>query len=132
MVGEVVVMEPEAFQQWMATEAEAGGPGAGETLAQRGAAVFRARGCSGCHAGSTVVRAPSLAGLYGRSVPLQGGGFAVADEAYLRESIYFPARKVAAGYENVMPSFQGRIGEEDMLALIAYLRSLGDGGKDVL
>lgn len=134
MGGEIVVMEPEAFQHWLATEAD-GSPGAGETLARRGAAVFRAQGCSGCHVGSTVVRAPSLAGLYGRSVPLQGGGFAVADEAYLRESIYFPQRQVAAGFENVMPSFQGRIGEEDMLALIAYLRSLGDGaaaGKDVL
>ena len=54
----------------------------------------------------------------------------VADEAYLRESIYFPLRKVAAGYDPVMPSFQGRINEEDMLALIAYLRSLGDASKN--
>jgi cytochrome c oxidase subunit 2 len=129
MGGEVVVMEPTAFQHWLATGGDRG-PGAGATLAQRGGAIFRAQGCSGCHVASTTVRAPSLAGLYGRSVPLQGGGLAVADEAYLRESIYFPLRKVAAGYDPVMPSFQGRINEEDMLALIAYLRSLGDASKN--
>lgn len=128
MIGEVVAMEPAAFEHWLAAGGD-GGPGAGATLAQRGEAVFRAQGCSGCHGASPIARAPALSGLYGRDVPLQGGGFARADEAYLRESIYFPLRKIAAGYEPVMPSFQGRIGEEDMLALIAYLRSLGDARK---
>jgi cytochrome c oxidase subunit 2 len=127
MEGKVVVMEPEDFQRWLA-EGGNGGPGADLSLAERGGRIFRAQGCSGCHVGSAVVRAPSLTGLYGRSVPLQGGGFAAADEAYLRESIYFPARKVVAGFAPVMPSFQGRIDEEDMLALIAYLRSLAGGG----
>jgi cytochrome c oxidase subunit 2 len=125
MGGEVVVMDPVDYGKWLATGGDRG-PGAGETLAGRGAALFRALGCSGCHGGSATVRAPALEGLYGRSVPLQGGGLARADEAYLRESIYFPLRKVAAGYEPVMPSFQGRIDEADMLALIEYLRSLGD------
>jgi cytochrome c oxidase subunit 2 len=125
MGGDVVVMEPAAFEHWLATGGDRG-PGAGADLAQRGAAVFRAQGCSGCHGASPTVRAPPLEGLFGRSVPLQSGGLAVADEAYLRESIYFPLRKIAAGYAPVMPSFQGRINEEDMLALIAYLRSLGD------
>ena len=63
-------------------------------------------------------------------MPLQEGGLVLADEAYLRESIYFPMRKIAAGYAPVMPSFQGRIDEEDMLALIAYLRSLGETPKN--
>jgi cytochrome c oxidase subunit 2 len=129
MVGEVVVMEPAAYARWLATGGDRG-PGAGASLAQRGEAIFRAQGCSGCHGASPTVRAPALEGLYGRSVPLQGGGLAIADEAYLRESIYFPLRKVAAGYAPVMPSFQGRIDEEDMLALIAYLRSLGDARKN--
>ncbi|MBW8890063.1 MAG: cytochrome c oxidase subunit II [Fibrobacteres bacterium] len=129
MGGEVVVMEPAAFEHWLATGGDRG-PGASETLAQRGAAIFRAQGCSGCHGVSPTVRAPALEGLYGRSVPLQEGGLVLADEAYLRESIYFPQRKIAAGYAPVMPSFQGRINEEDMLALIAYLRSLGDARKN--
>ena len=48
----------------------------------------------------------------------------VADEAYVRESIVNPAAKVVAGYQPVMPTFQGQVSEEQLLALIAYIRSL--------
>jgi len=94
-------------------------------LAQAGERLFRALGCSGCHMGSGVVRAPPLEGVYGYAVPLQSGNLILADEAYLRDSILLPERDIAAGYEPLMPSYKDRISEEDLFALIAYLKSLG-------
>jgi cytochrome c oxidase subunit 2 len=119
MRARLVVMEPAAYAEWLQR-------GAAETTPiLAGERLFSAFGCAGCHAGNGTVRAPSLAGLFGKPVPLQPGGFAVADEAYLRESVYFPLNKVVAGYDPVMPTFAGLITEEEMMEIIAYIRSLG-------
>ena len=66
-----------------------------------------------------------MQGLYGNPVPLQTGQIVTADDAYLRDSILLPAKDIAAGYTNDMPSFQGRISEEQLAQLIAYLKSIG-------
>jgi cytochrome c oxidase subunit 2 len=120
MIGHVVVMEPDDYQRWLIQ----GQPG--NTLAQSGEKLFRELGCSGCHENSTVVRAPPLQGLFGKPVPLQGGQIVIADEGYIRDSILLPAKDIAAGYTNDMPSYQGRVDEEHLLELIAYVRSIGD------
>lgn len=144
MIGEVVVLEPEAYQAWLATggfaapgsgsgtgAAGSGENGGAETMTQQGSRLFQSLGCSGCHAPGAPIRAPDLAGVFGNPVPLQGGGTAIADEAYIRESIYFPQRKLVAGYDPIMPSFQGVASEEDVMALMAYIRSLGgETGQD--
>jgi cytochrome c oxidase subunit 2 len=119
MTGSVVVMEPAEFERWLR------GQGGGETLAQEGGALFRERGCSGCHGAASSVRAPSLAGLYGRPVPLSDGSVVTADDRYIRDSILLPKHQVAAGYQPVMPSFAGQLGEDDLVKLIAYIKSLG-------
>jgi cytochrome c oxidase subunit 2 len=119
MVGRVVVMSPAAYEEWLSK----GQPGS--TLVQSGEQLFRELGCSGCHSGSSVVRAPPLEGLYNKPVPLTSGEVVTADEAYLRDSILFPAKQIVGGYTNDMPSFQGRINEEQLLQVIAYLKSLG-------
>jgi cytochrome c oxidase subunit 2 len=123
MIGRLVVMEPAAFSAWLARGAPP------QSMAQRGAALFRSYGCSGCHGERSAVHAPSLAGLYGRPVPLAGGAMVIADERYLRDSILQPRRETAAGYAPIMPSFAGRIGEEELLDLLAYIRSLGDEAR---
>jgi cytochrome c oxidase subunit 2 len=126
MIGEVVVLEQEAYQAWLAAGGFApGAAGTAETLAQQGQRLFQSLGCTGCHAPGAPIRAPALEGVFGNPVPLQGGGTVIADEAYVRESIYFPQRKIVAGYQPLMPSFQGTASEEDVLALVAYIRSLG-------
>jgi cytochrome c oxidase subunit 2 len=119
MDGRIIVMEPAAYQRWL-TQGEPAG-----TLAASGALLYRELGCSGCHDGSTVVRAPPLHGLFGRTVPLQDGRVVTADEAYLRDSILLPARDIAGGYTNDMPSFQGRISEDQLFELVEYIRSIG-------
>jgi cytochrome c oxidase subunit II len=118
MRGAIVVLAPAAYADWLARQ------DADLSLAERGAALFRSYGCAGCHEHSDVVRAPSLFGLYGHPVPLASGAVVTADEQYVRDSILLPMKQVAAGYRPVMPSFAGRIPEQDLVELVAYLKSL--------
>jgi cytochrome c oxidase subunit 2 len=93
--------------------------------AQKGKELAETLGCLGCHSVDGSVRVgPSFQGLPGRQVELEGGGKATADEAYLRESINQPRAKVVKGFPNVMPEFKGKISEEDLSAIIAYLKTL--------
>jgi cytochrome c oxidase subunit II len=120
MLGRVVVMEPAAFARWL--ESGSSVPG----LAQQGFALFREHGCSGCHAAGSTVRAPLLDGLLGSTVHLQDGRTLIADENYVRDSILAPGKDIVAGYAPIMPSFAGQLSEEQIEALIAYLRSTGE------
>src|ERR1043165_1702558 len=120
MVGTVYVMAPAAYQVWLNQSAT------GDTLAQSGAALFRTLGCSGCHVGSSAIRSPRLEGLYGRLVPLQNGQIVRADDKYIRDSILLPASQITAGYQPLMPTFQGRITEEELFQLIAYVKSIAN------
>ena len=86
--------------------------------------MFRSLGCSGCHAVTSSVHAPDLDGVFGRMVHLSDGRTVTADEAYLRDSILQPGRDVVAGFQPIMPSFQGQIDESQMVRLLAYLKSL--------
>jgi cytochrome c oxidase subunit 2 len=121
MVGSVVVMSLPAYAAWL----EGGGqtPGA-QTLASEGSKYFHDLGCSGCHEGSQVVHAPSLDGIYGQPVPLASGQVLVANDDYLRDCILQPAKNVPAGYQPIMPSYQGLVSEEKIVALIAYIKSM--------
>jgi cytochrome c oxidase subunit 2 len=120
MGGDVVVMEPADYARWL--NAHRGAP----DMATRGEELFRHYGCSGCHGATAAVHAPNLAGLYGKPVPLADGTTTIADERYIRDSILLPRREVAAGYEPIMPSFAGQIGEDDILDLIAYIKRLAE------
>ena len=119
MQGIVYVMSPAAYEEWLAR----GGPR--DTLAQSGEHLFRELGCSGCHVNSQTVHAPPLEGLYGRLVPLTDGTFARADDQYIRDYILHPNVQVLAGYQPVMPTFEGRVNEKQLLELVAYIKSLG-------
>jgi cytochrome c oxidase subunit 2 len=118
MIGRVVVVDPEAYETWLA-----GGPPA-ESPVAAGEKLFTELNCITCHRPDSAGRGPVLAGIFDRPVKLADGTSAVADEAYVRESIVNPAAKVTAGYQPVMPTFQGQVSEEQLIALIAYIRSL--------
>ncbi|HAL17515.1 MAG TPA: cytochrome c oxidase subunit II, partial [Anaerolineaceae bacterium] len=100
------------------------GGGTGESLASSGEKLFQELSCSTCHRPDSGGRGPVLDGLFGRTVSLAGGGSVAADEAYLRESIVNPQAKVVAGYQPLMPTFQGLVSEEGLLQLIAYIKEL--------
>jgi cytochrome c oxidase subunit 2 len=117
MHGAIVVMRPTEFAQWLTAGPEQPG------LASRGFDVYRRVGCSGCHEPTSTVHAPDLTGLFGNPVHLADGSTVIADENYLRDSILLPKKQVVAGFDPVMPSFQGQLDEDDLTALIAYIQS---------
>jgi cytochrome c oxidase subunit II len=119
MRGRVIVIEPAAYERWL----QAGDAPA--SLVARGARLFRQYGCSGCHFENSIVHAPMLDGLYGKPVPLQDGSTVIADERYIHDSIVLPQKHIAAGYPPIMPSFKGQMSEEEILHIIAYIKSLG-------
>jgi cytochrome c oxidase subunit 2 len=118
MIGKVVVLEPDAYQQWLA-----GGP-VPVSPAAAGEKLFTERNCVTCHRGDTGARGPLIGGIFGKKVALQNGETVVADESYIRESILHPAARVVAGYQPIMPAYQGQLTEEQLLQLIAYIQSL--------
>jgi cytochrome c oxidase subunit 2 len=117
MIGQVVVMEPAAYQSWLA----GGGEG---SLAQRGAALFQQLACNSCHLDSGQGRGPSLKDIFGKPVELQDGSTVVVNEAYVRESILTSQAKIVKGFQPLMPTFQGLISEEGLVALIELIKSL--------
>lgn len=119
MTGRVVVMPPAEYEKWLS------GGVTGETPVQAGERLFNQLGCHTCHRAASGGQGPTLVGVFGRPVRLQSGGETVVDEAYLRESILYPNAKVVAGYPPIMPTFQGQVSEEDILHILAYIRSLG-------
>ena len=123
MTGWVTVMEPEDYQTWLAGVPTGGAPGAG------GQRIFEQLGCLTCHQDSPRALGPSLAGVFGHPVALADGSTVVADETYIRESILNPTAKVVAGYQPIMPSFQGQVSEEGILELINYIKTLAPAGS---
>lgn len=118
MIGWVEVMEPTEYQKWLAGGAEG-------SLASQGEKLFQKYACNSCHLDVSSGRGPTLAGLYGKPQPLVDGTTVIVDDNYIRESILDPAAKVAAGYQPIMPVFKGQVSEDDLVRLLAYLRSVG-------
>ena len=118
MTGWVYVMESKDYAQWLASSTE------GETVVASGARLFVARGCSGCHSPNATVRAPLLNGIYNQPVALSDSTVVRADEQYLHDSIMQSRKQITAGYEPVMPLYQGQLSEEEVMQLIAYIKSL--------
>ncbi len=118
MIGEVVVMETAEYQQWLSGGAPEG------SLASAGEKLFADLACNTCHRPDSAGRGPVLNGLFGRTVTTQDGEMVLVDEAYIRESILNPAARIAAGFQPIMPTFQGLVAEEGVLELIEYVKSL--------
>jgi cytochrome c oxidase subunit II len=122
MIGKVVVMQPEDFQKWLGGSTE-------ESPVQTGEKLFSEFNCANCHATGARQRCPQLGGLYGTDVLLEGGGKVKFDETYIRESIINPNAKITRGFPAVMPTYRGQLSEEQILDLIAYIRSLTPEGS---
>ena len=118
MIGDVVVMEPAQYETWLSGGAALG------SLANTGQGIFQSLGCSTCHRFDTQGRGPNLIGVFGKPVLLEDGRTVIADENYIRESILSPAAKVVSGFKPIMPTFQGIVSEEQLNALVAYIKSL--------
>ena len=118
MTGEVIVMDAPQYQAWLS------GGASQQTLTEEGQQLFSDLACITCHRSDLQGRGPVLEGVFGTAVTLMNGQKVMADEAYVRESILNPAAKIVAGYQPIMPTFQGQVSEEQLLALVEYVKSL--------
>jgi len=117
MIGSIIVMEPAQYEAWMSG-------GSTGPLSATGEKLFAELGCSTCHRFDSQGRGPNLQGVFGRPVDLVDGRTVMADENYLRECILDPGAKRVKGFQPIMPTFQGLVSEEQVNALIAYVKSL--------
>jgi cytochrome c oxidase subunit II len=119
MGGWVTVMDPSDYAAWLS-----GSSGENVDPVVAGEKLFVEKACATCHLGNGTGRAPSLNGVYEGTVRLADGSTVTADDAYIRESILNPPAKIVAGYQPLMPSFQGQLTEEQIISLTAYIKSL--------
>jgi cytochrome c oxidase subunit II len=119
MGGWVTVMKPSEYSAWLS-----GSSGAQGDPVAMGEKLFAEKACNTCHQGDGKGRAPSLNGVYGAKVLLADGSTVLADDAYIRESILLPNAKIVARYAPLMPTYQGQLTEEQIIALMEYVKSL--------
>lgn len=122
MIGSVVVLTPGEYAAWLTS-----GSSATNSPAAQGRKLFSQYGCVDCHEAD---RAPNLQGVFGRPVLLSDGTTVIADENYVRESMLAPSAKIVNGYQPIMPSFAGLLSEDDIVQLLAYIKSIGPAPGD--
>lgn len=123
MIGKIVVMEQTDFEAWL-------NGGKDDSLAATGEQLFKSLACTSCHSANSQTRGPNLEGIFGKQVQLQDGSSVLVDENYLRESIVNPNAKIRMGFAPNMPTFRGVIGEDQVLQLVAYLKTFGVSKPD--
>jgi len=120
MTGKVTVMSQEDYERWLS------GAVANETPVQAGERLFTALRCITCHNATSTARGPNLAGQFGKEVELASGAKVIFDADYVHESILNPTAKTVTGFQaGLMPTYQGQVKEEDILSLIAFLKTYG-------
>jgi cytochrome c oxidase subunit II len=123
MVGEVTAMSPDDYEAWLR------GAGAFGSLATHGQNVFASMGCPTCHTGADNARGPNLYNIYGRTERMSDNSLIQVDESYIRQSILNPSAKIVYGFQNIMPTFQGQLNEDEMIELIEYIKALTYNGQ---
>jgi cytochrome c oxidase subunit 2 len=124
MLSKLIVHERGGFDAWLE---EASDFLSRMPPAEAGELLYTQRGCKQCHSvdGSAGI-APTFLGLFGSEESLKDGSTVVVDENYIRESIYDPMARITAGYDPVMPTFAGRLKEEEVGAIIEYIKTLSE------
>ncbi len=87
-------------------------------------------GCASCHQQNDQGRGPKLAGVFGKEQKLTNGQTVLADDEYIRNSILNPTGQIVEGYQPIMPTFKGQVTEEQLVSLVAYIKSLGSGAAN--
>lgn len=119
MGGWVYVMEQRDFDNWLS------GNVSGQTPVEQGRDLFENKlGCASCHAGGPQQRGAKLEGIFGKEVKFVGGGSTTVNEEYIRNSILNPSSQVVEGFQPIMPTFKGQVTEEQLVSLVAYIKSL--------
>jgi len=128
MGGYVYAMEPQDYAKWLTNGGNDVKP---MTMEQRGAAAFDRLACGNCHTDKDTERAPSLYQLMGKTRKFTDGSSVIANEEYIRKAMIDPYEKINAGYQNTMSAYN-ELSEEEILNLIAYIKSLGTSAQPKL
>lgn len=119
MGGWIYVMEQRDFDNWLA------GNESGQTPVQQGRDLFENKlGCASCHTGGDNQRGAKLEGIFGKEIKLVGGQTVTVTDEYIRNSILNPSAQIVEGYQPIMPTFKGQVTEEQLVSLVAYIKSL--------
>src|SRR6266702_4633627 len=118
MIGDIVVLTPDDYKKWLESSTS------GMSLAQNGERLFATLSCNACHNGRPDSRGPSLANVFGSRLALTNGSAVTADEAFIRQAILNPSEHVTQGYSPIMPTYQGQISEDGVIALVEYIKNL--------
>jgi cytochrome c oxidase subunit II len=120
MIGWVYAMSARDYQTWLTQGAAEG------SLASTGEKYFHQFGCANCHHFGSQGRCPDLRNLYMRPVLLTNRQTITADDSYIRKKLRDPDAQVPWGFSTgVMPNFAGVVSEEQVLALLSYIKALG-------
>jgi cytochrome c oxidase subunit II len=121
MLAKLKVVPREEYEKWIAEGDDSALP-----LAKRGEKLYSNNGCVACHSiDGTAKVGPTLKGKFGAMETLEDGSQVKIDENYLAESMLNPNAKVVKGYpRNVMPAFQGKLNEEELSALVEFIKTL--------
>ena len=124
MLAKAIVHRPGEFESWLRKASDFLST---MTPEEGGRKLYKIHGCGQCHStDGSPLTGPTFQGIFGHQVSLAGGGTVKVDENYIRESILNPAAKVVAGFEPVMPTFQGRLEDKEITAVIQYINSLSE------
>lgn len=123
MIGKVYVMEPKDYQAWLASGGEKV-VAAHQTMEALGQEIYDKMACGSCHDKDGIGRGPVLTGIYGTKVKTRDGSIKTVDNNYLRDAILNPSDDIVEKYQQIMPSYKGQLSEEQVLQLIAYIKSL--------
>jgi cytochrome c oxidase subunit II len=123
MIGSIVVMDPTDFDDWLS------GNMGQQSPAIAGQQLYQSLGCVSCHGvQGEGGRGPALVGLFGKQVFLNNGQTVTVDEGYVRESIENPQAKLVSGFGPIMPTFQGQVTPEQLIQIMAFIKSLQTTG----
>lgn len=122
MNAKIVVMTPEEYQDYL----ENGPKNLRDMpLKELGKLLYETRGCVTCHSiDGSRGQGPSWKGIYGQEHKMSDGRSMKVDENYIRQSILQPQAMIVAGFEGIMPTYQGLLRDREILALIEYIKTL--------
>ena len=122
MLTKIVVLSEEEFKKWYQTGKEM------EAKVLPGAQLFQEKGCKVCHSiDGTPGVGPTVKGLFGKTVTVLTDGkerTIAADEIYMRKSLFEPNADIVKGFPPIMPSQKGLLADQELDALISYLKEL--------
>ena len=130
MLAKVHVLGEEDWEKWLKNSIKA--DDSSLSLVDLGKKVYNSNGCAGCHSidGSALV-GPSFKGIWGTKVEMTDGSKHLVDNDFIKQMIEYPNRLVVKGYpKGQMPSFKGILTEKQILAVAAFIKTLGESSQE--